>query len=75
MSVSQENVVKAFGDSSLFFVSHSADEITATQAKPLWKDLAAVADKRVHDLGLDSFRIDYYSASNIIDRVEKQFAP
>ncbi|GIH77771.1 Fe2+-enterobactin ABC transporter substrate-binding protein [Planobispora longispora] len=75
VSVSQENVVKAFGDSSLFFVSHSADEITATQAKPLWKDLAAVADKRVHDLGLDSFRIDYYSASNIIDRVEKQFAP
>ncbi|GGS45955.1 ferrienterobactin-binding periplasmic protein [Planobispora rosea] len=74
VSVSQENVVKAFGDSSLFFVSHSADEITSTQAKPLWKDLSAVADKRVYDLGLDSFRIDYYSASNIIDRIEKQFA-
>ncbi|MFB9893765.1 Fe2+-enterobactin ABC transporter substrate-binding protein [Planobispora takensis] len=74
VSVAQENVLKAFGDSSLFFVSHSAEEITATQAKPLWKDLSAVADKRVYDLGLDSFRIDYYSASNIIDRVEKQFA-
>jgi iron complex transport system substrate-binding protein len=74
LTVSQENIVKAFGDSSLFFVSHTADEIAATTAKPLWKDLPAVGDKRVHDLGLDSFRIDYYSASNIIDRIEQQFA-
>ncbi|MBB2912315.1 iron complex transport system substrate-binding protein [Streptosporangium becharense] len=74
VSLKQENVVKAIGDSSVFFVGHSADQIAATQAKPLWKDLAAVADKRVHDLGLDSFRIDYFSASSIVDRIEKEFA-
>ncbi|MEU4571599.1 Fe2+-enterobactin ABC transporter substrate-binding protein [Nonomuraea sp. ATR24] len=74
VNVAQENVVKAFGDSSLFFVSHSPEQIAATSAKPLWKDLPAVAGKRVHDLGLDSFRIDYYSASNIVDRIEQQFS-
>ncbi|MFC6579257.1 Fe2+-enterobactin ABC transporter substrate-binding protein [Planomonospora parontospora] len=74
LTVSQENIVKGFGDSSLFFVSHTADEIATTTAKPLWKDLPAVGDERVHDLGLDSFRIDYYSASNVVDRIEQQFA-
>ncbi|WP_217369311.1 Fe2+-enterobactin ABC transporter substrate-binding protein [Nonomuraea antri] len=74
VNVAQENVVKAFADSSLFFAGHSPEQIAATQAKPLWKDLPAVADKRVYDLGLDAFRIDYFSASNIIDRIEQQFA-
>jgi ABC-type Fe2+-enterobactin transport system substrate-binding protein len=74
VNLAQENVVRAFGDSSIFFAGHSPEQIAATQAKPLWKDLAAVRDKRVHDLGLDAFRIDYYSASNIIDRLEQQFA-
>ncbi|WP_049559224.1 Fe2+-enterobactin ABC transporter substrate-binding protein [Nonomuraea sp. SBT364] len=74
VNVAQENVVKAFGDSSIFFVSHSPEQIAATSAKPLWKDLPAVTGKRVYDLGLDSFRIDYYSATNIVDRIEQQFS-
>ncbi|MFI7616741.1 Fe2+-enterobactin ABC transporter substrate-binding protein [Nonomuraea terrae] len=74
VNVSQENVIKAFGDSSLFFAGHSAEQIAATAAKPLWKDLPAVADDRVHDLGVDAFRVDHYSASNILGRIEQQFS-
>ncbi|NUT42695.1 MAG: Fe2+-enterobactin ABC transporter substrate-binding protein [Thermoactinospora sp.] len=74
VNVAQENVVKAFGDSSVFFAGHSAEQISATQAKPLWKDLPAVADKRVYDLGLEAFRIDYFSASAILDRIQQQLA-
>ncbi|MEV7013862.1 Fe2+-enterobactin ABC transporter substrate-binding protein [Streptosporangium sp. NPDC051022] len=72
--IATENITRAIGDGSLFFVSHEPAEIEATQAKPLWKDLPAVKDKRVYDLGLDSFRLDYFSATNIVDRLEKQFA-
>nr|WP_055506892.1 Fe2+-enterobactin ABC transporter substrate-binding protein [Nonomuraea pusilla] len=74
VNVAQENVVKAFGDSSLFFVGHSPEQIAATRAKPLWKDLPAVTGGRVHDLGLDAFRIDYFSASNVLDRIRREFS-
>ncbi|MCC5578410.1 Fe2+-enterobactin ABC transporter substrate-binding protein [Microtetraspora sp. AC03309] len=67
--VATENVTKAFGDASLFFVSHTRKDIDAAAAKPLWRDLPAVKDKRLYDLGLDSFRLDYYSATNVVDRV------
>ncbi|MFC5832434.1 Fe2+-enterobactin ABC transporter substrate-binding protein [Nonomuraea insulae] len=74
VNLAQENVIKAFGDSSIFFAGHSAQQIAATEAKALWKDLPAVTGKRVYDLGVDAFRIDYYSASNILDRIERQFS-
>ncbi|MFG3427124.1 Fe2+-enterobactin ABC transporter substrate-binding protein [Streptomyces californicus] len=69
----QEKVADTVKDSSLLFVSHTPEEITAATARPVWKDLPAVADKRVYDLGLDTFRLDYYSAGNLIDKVEKAF--
>ncbi|MCS0635030.1 Fe2+-enterobactin ABC transporter substrate-binding protein [Streptomyces sp. LP05-1] len=67
----QESVAATAGDSSLFFVSHTRQEIDTAVARPVWKDLPAVKEKRVYDLGLDTFRLDYYSAGNLIDRVEK----
>ncbi|PVC89828.1 Fe2+-enterobactin ABC transporter substrate-binding protein [Streptomyces sp. CS090A] len=70
---SQEKVADTAKDSSLLFVSHTPEEITAATARPVWKDLAAVKDKRVYDLGLDTFRLDYYSAGNLIDKIEKAF--
>ncbi|MET9978434.1 Fe2+-enterobactin ABC transporter substrate-binding protein [Streptomyces microflavus] len=70
---SQEKVADTAKDSSLLFVSHTPEEITAATARPVWKDLAAVKDERVYDLGLDTFRLDYYSAGNLIDKIEKAF--
>ena len=55
------------------FVGHKPDQITAAQTKPLWSSLPAVTGQRVYDLGLDSFRLDYFSASAILDRVGKTF--
>lgn len=74
VTVAQENVPPALGDAGLLFVGHRPEQITAAQAKPLWSALPAVTTKRVYDLGLDSFRLDYFSASAILDRVEKSFA-
>lgn len=74
VTVAQENLGPAFGDSSLFFVGHTPEQIAKTEGEPLWSSLPAVADKRVYDLGLDSFRMDYFSASSVVDKVEKVFA-
>ena len=35
--------------------------------------LPAVENKRVYPLGNDTFRLDYYSASNLLTRLEKLF--
>ncbi|RJL34560.1 Fe2+-enterobactin ABC transporter substrate-binding protein [Bailinhaonella thermotolerans] len=72
--LSQETLAKSVGDASLFFVGHNPADIAKSQAKPVWKDLPAVKDKRVYDLGVDSFRMDYFSAMSMLDRVEKLFA-
>jgi iron complex transport system substrate-binding protein len=73
VSVAAENLPPALGEASLFFVGHSAAQIQAAQAKPLWTTLPAVAGKRVYDLGLESFRMDYFSATTTLDRVKAAF--
>jgi iron complex transport system substrate-binding protein len=74
VTVALENLGPALGDSSIFFVGHRAADITAAQARPLWSGLPAVRDKRAYDLGVDSFRLDLFSATAILDRLEQQFA-
>lgn len=39
----------------------------------LVRSTPAVKDAAVHAMGLDSFRLDYYSASNVLDRIEDEF--
>jgi ABC-type Fe2+-enterobactin transport system substrate-binding protein len=36
--------------------------------------LPAVQGKQVYALGDDTFRLDYYSASNVLTQLEKQFS-
>jgi ferric enterobactin transport system substrate-binding protein len=42
-------------------------------ANPFLAHLPAVQHKRVYALGNDTFRLDYYSASNLLTLLEKQF--
>ncbi|KAF0812632.1 Ferrienterobactin-binding periplasmic protein [Andreprevotia sp. IGB-42] len=60
------------GQTMLLF---SADDSTTRQVKAN-KFLArnpAVAADRVYAVGLDTFRLDYYSASNLLKRLEERF--
>ncbi|GAB2935247.1 Fe2+-enterobactin ABC transporter substrate-binding protein [Micromonospora polyrhachis] len=74
VTVAQENLGPALADSSVFFVGHNAEQIATAKAAPLWKSLPAVTENRAYDLGLDSFRMDYFSASAVLERIEKTFA-
>ena len=74
VTVAQENLPPALGDASLLFVGHTPQQITGIQAKPLWTALPAVSTKRAYDLGLESFRLDYFSATKTVDKLGTIFA-
>ncbi|GAB3143249.1 Fe2+-enterobactin ABC transporter substrate-binding protein [Micromonospora sonneratiae] len=74
VTIAQENLGPALADSSVFFVGHNQEQIDTAKAAPLWKSLPAVTQNRAYDLGLDSFRMDYFSATAVLERVEKAFA-
>ncbi|MFS2225029.1 Fe2+-enterobactin ABC transporter substrate-binding protein [Pantoea sp. B65] len=54
----------------------SADDATVNQVSrnPFLLHLDAVQQQRVYAMGPDTFRLDYYSASNMLNRIEQHFA-
>jgi iron complex transport system substrate-binding protein len=74
VTVAQENLGPALGDASVLFVGHSQEQIAKTRAAPLWSSLPAVAEHRVYDLGLDSFRMDYFSAGAVLGLLQTALA-
>ncbi|WP_029144830.1 Fe2+-enterobactin ABC transporter substrate-binding protein [Microbacterium luticocti] len=71
--LSIENATTALTGSVVFVIS--GDEKTAADlAKtPVLANAPAVKAGQIHPLGPTSFRIDYYSASQIVDTVESDF--
>lgn len=72
--VSGERFAEALnGHDLLLFASESA-VVTDLLHNPLLTDLPAVQTKRVHALGADTFRLDYYSANHLLQRLAVQYA-
>lgn len=65
----------ASGLSGNTFLLFAADDTTTQSvlSNPFLAQNAAVQNKQVYELGVDSFRLDYYSASNLLARLEKLF--
>ncbi|WP_263261274.1 Fe2+-enterobactin ABC transporter substrate-binding protein [Pseudomonas sp. RIT-PI-S] len=61
------------GQTWLLFAGETADA-EAVKANALLAHLPAVREQRVYALGADTFRLDYYSAGHLLDRLEAQFA-
>jgi iron complex transport system substrate-binding protein len=72
--VSLENTVSALTGDSVFIVSGGQDRADALLAEPVLANAPAVRSGQVYPLGEDSFRIDYYSASEIVDTIEGLFS-
>lgn len=72
--VSLENTVQALTAETVFLVNGSTAEKEALLAEPVLANAPAVVSGQVHPLGPNSFRIDYYSASEIVDTVEELFS-
>jgi len=73
IQLSGENV--ASGLTGKTFLLFAADDKTTQSVlnNPFLAQNAAVQGKQVYELGVDSFRLDYYSASNLLARLEKLF--
>ena len=74
IQLSGENLAAGLnGHSYLLF---AAEPQTAEQVmkNPFLAQTPAVRSKAVYALGLDTFRLDYYSATNLLNRLEALFA-
>lgn len=60
------------GQSFLMFAAEPADT-KAVLDNTLLAHLPAVGSQRVYALGADTFRLDYYSANHLLDRLQAQF--
>ncbi|MFC0453077.1 Fe2+-enterobactin ABC transporter substrate-binding protein [Rhodococcus jostii] len=67
--VGQENLPRALPGNTTFIVIGEAEDVDRFLADPTVQQTPSVEKKQVIALGKDSFRLDYYSASNLIDRV------
>ncbi|MEN0135271.1 MAG: Fe2+-enterobactin ABC transporter substrate-binding protein [Rhodococcus sp. (in: high G+C Gram-positive bacteria)] len=65
----QENLPRAVTGNTTFIVIGDAADAERFLADPTLQQTPSVEKKQVNGLGKDSFRLDYYSASNLIDRV------
>jgi len=72
--VQGENLVTALtGNSALIFAAGDEGK-KALLAEPLVANSPAIKNQQVYTLGEDSFRLDYYSANNVLTRLEELFA-
>lgn len=60
------------GKTMLLFASDN-DTVDKVRADPFLAHLAPVAAQRVYSMGPDTFRLDYYSASNMLNSIERHF--
>ncbi|HEY0216087.1 MAG TPA: Fe2+-enterobactin ABC transporter substrate-binding protein [Cellulomonas sp.] len=72
--VSLENTVTALTGDTVLIINGGEDKVAALQAEPVLANAPAVRSGQVYSLGEDSFRIDYFSATEILDIVEGLFS-
>jgi iron complex transport system substrate-binding protein len=64
-----ENLAAGLNGQSLFLFAGDQKDADAIYANPLLAHLPAVAGKRVYPLGTETFRLDYYSALLVLQRL------
>lgn len=68
-----ETLAAGLNGQSLFVFAGDQKDTDAIEANPLLSHLEAVKNKRVYALGTETFRLDYYSAMRVLERLEKLF--
>ncbi|GAA3580164.1 MAG: Fe2+-enterobactin ABC transporter substrate-binding protein [Gibbsiella quercinecans] len=68
-----ESLAAGLNGQTLMLFANDESDAQRLMANSLLAHLPAVQNKRVYPLGNDTFRLDYYSASNLLTRLEKQF--
>ncbi|HHG8775440.1 TPA: Fe2+-enterobactin ABC transporter substrate-binding protein [Raoultella planticola] len=68
-----ENLATGLNGQSLFLFAGDSKDAAAIYANPLLAHLPAVENKRVYPLGTETFRLDYYSAMLVLQRLSALF--
>lgn len=68
-----ENLAAGLNGESLFLFAGDQKDADDIYANPLLAHLPAVQNKQVYALGTETFRLDYYSAMQVLDRLKALF--
>lgn len=68
-----ENLAAGLNGEALFLFAGDSNDADAIYANPLLAHLPAVQSKRVYALGTETFRLDYYSATLLLNRLAALF--
>lgn len=68
-----ENLAAGLNGEALFLFAGDSKDADAIYANPLLAHLPAVQNKRVYALGTETFRLDYYSATLLLQRLSALF--
>jgi iron complex transport system substrate-binding protein len=68
-----ENLASGLNGEALFLFASDQKDADELNANPLLAHLTAVQNKRVYALGSETFRLDYYSATRVLQRLSALF--
>ncbi len=74
IQLSGENLPEGLNGQTLLLFSADASVIDKVRANPLLSHLPAVQHQRLYAMGNDTFRLDYYSANNMLNHIEHDFS-
>ncbi|AVJ17495.1 Fe2+-enterobactin ABC transporter substrate-binding protein [Serratia sp. MYb239] len=74
IQLSGEKMARAVSGATILLFSADGRTVKKFTGNPFLSQLPAVRQQRVYAMGLDTFRLDYYSANNLLDYLERQFA-
>ncbi|CCG87655.1 Fe2+-enterobactin ABC transporter substrate-binding protein [Erwinia piriflorinigrans] len=73
LQLSGENMASGLSGKTMLLFAADDDTVARVMANPFLEHLEPVSDRRVYAMGPDTFRLDYYSASNMLNNIERQF--
>ncbi|MGC0362388.1 ABC-type Fe2+-enterobactin transport system substrate-binding protein [Rhodococcus sp. 27YEA15] len=73
VQVSAENLYDAIAGNTVILVNADDSTVAKVEGQPLLARHRAVTGKSVYPAGLDTFRLDYYSATNMVNRLVTRF--
>lgn len=69
IAVATENLSLALTGGTTFIINALPEDADRLKADPTLANTKSVQDDSVYALGYDSFRLDFYSANNVVDRI------
>ncbi|WFN57545.1 Fe2+-enterobactin ABC transporter substrate-binding protein [Dickeya lacustris] len=75
VQISGENMAASLNGQSLLLFANDDNTVNRLIANPFLSHLEPVMQRRIWAMGADTFRLDYYSANNMLTQIERSFAP